>query len=59
MRANHKTIDGLSGTMGVTKKRVREVRANGVCGRGYVMDWMEAITGDPGGGWEVVAKVYT
>ena len=45
MRANRKTIAGLAGQMGITQTRVRQVRAQGVSGRGYVMDWLEAITG--------------
>lgn len=58
MQANRKTIAGLAAQMGVTKSRVRQVRAQGVKGRVFVMDWMEALTGNPQSSWEVVAKVY-
>lgn len=45
MRAHNKTIRGLAQSMGITVKRVREVRATGVQGLGFVCDWYEAITG--------------
>ncbi len=45
MRAHNKTIRGLAESMQITMKRVREVRSNGVEGRGLVCDWYEAITG--------------
>jgi hypothetical protein len=43
MRRNRKTIGGLAAKMGITQKRVRFVRANGIEGAGFVQDWMEAI----------------
>lgn len=46
MRAHGKTIAGLAASMNITQKRVREVRANGVTGYAYVLDWREAITKD-------------
>ena len=33
--------------MQITQVRVREVRRKGVRGPGYVMDWLQAITGNP------------
>lgn len=58
MAANRKTIAGLASQMGITQVRVRQVRAQGVKGAVFVQDWMEAITGNPQAGWEVVASVY-
>lgn len=58
MRANGKTIKGLAESMGITQKRVRQVRAEGVRGEAFVMDWMEALTGNPHAGWAAVAAVY-
>lgn len=43
MRSHGKTIAGLAGAMRVTQKRVRLVRAHGVSGLAYVLDWLEAI----------------
>lgn len=43
MRSHHKTIRGLSLSMGITMKRVRHVLAQGVAGTGFVTDWLEAI----------------
>jgi hypothetical protein len=49
MRRNGKTIRGLSFAMGITQKRIREVRENGLDERNAIRDWVEAITGsDPG-----------
>jgi len=45
MRVNGRTIRGLSASMNVTQKRVREVRARGVVGGVFVRDWLEAICG--------------
>lgn len=45
MRSNRVTIRGLAAKMGVTQKRVREVRAQGVRGYMLVCDWHEGITG--------------
>lgn len=58
MRAHGKTIKQCADYLGVPQARVRYVRAHGVSGVGYVMDWMQAITGNPHAGWETVAKVY-
>jgi hypothetical protein len=58
MRAHHKTISGLAASMGITHARVRQVRAQGVRGRVYVMDWMEAITGNCAAGWADVTRAY-
>lgn len=58
MRANGKTIKGVAEYLGVPQTRVRYVRAHGVNGVAWVMDWMQAITGNPHAGWAEVAKVY-
>lgn len=58
MQRNQKTIAGLAQSMGITKVRVRQVRANGVTGEHFVADWMQAITGDHRASWDVVAAVY-
>ena len=58
MRAQRKTIAGLAAAMGITQRRVRQVRAQGVRGCHFVADWMEAIVGNPHAGWDVVARVY-
>jgi hypothetical protein len=43
------TIRELSKRTGITMKRIREVRAEGLCDRNAARDWIEAITGsDPG-----------
>lgn len=47
MRQHRQTIAGLAKSMQITHVRVREVRRKGVKGPGYVMDWLQAITGDP------------
>lgn len=47
MRQHRQTIAGLAKSMQITQVRVREVRRKGVKGPGYVMDWLQAITGDP------------
>ena len=47
MRQHGQTIAGLAKSMQITQVRVREVRRKGVNGPGYVMDWLQAITGDP------------
>lgn len=39
------TIRDLAKRMNITMKRVRQVRALGVEGQWYVLDWQEAITG--------------
>jgi hypothetical protein len=58
MRRHGKTINGLASSMGLTQARVREVRANGVIGAVYVMDWMEGVVGNPHAGWDEVARAY-
>ena len=58
MRAHAKTIRGLACAMSITQTRVREARRDGVQGVCFVMDWMEAIVGDPFAGWAVVTAVY-
>jgi hypothetical protein len=47
MRQQRQTIARLAKSMQITQVRVREVRRNGVRGPGYVMDWLQAITGNP------------
>ena len=47
MRRYRMTIRRLAAKMAITQTRVREVRANGVQGKAYVQDYMEAITGKP------------
>lgn len=58
MRLHAKTIRGLAIALGVTQKRVRQVRAQGVQGVAYAQDWMQAITGDHKAGWAAVARAY-
>ena len=58
MRAHNKTIKQTAEYLGVPQTRVRHVRANGVKGVAWVMDWMQAITGNPHAGWGVVAAAY-
>ena len=49
MRRHHKTIAGLAFRMGITQKRIRQVRDKGLADANVVRDWMEAIIGeDPG-----------
>ncbi len=48
MRQHKVTIRGLAGRMGITQKRVRYVRSNGIRGIGFVRDWREGITGEAG-----------
>lgn len=43
MRLHQVTIDDLASTMGISKTRVREVREQGVHGKAYVLDWLEAM----------------
>lgn len=43
MRRHRKTILGLAESMNITLKRVRQVRDEGVKGKYFVQDWMEAI----------------
>lgn len=45
MRKNRITIEALALSMNISQVRVRNVRANGVRGEVFVMDWREAITG--------------
>ena len=47
MRQHGQTIADLAKSMQITQVRVREVRRKGVNGPGYVMDWLQAITGNP------------
>ena len=49
MRRHKKTISGLAFTMGITQKRVREVREKGINDRNGVRDWLESLTGDDPG----------
>lgn len=46
MRWHHKTIAELSFRMGITQKRIGEVRHDGLDNPLSVRDWVEAITGD-------------
>ena len=49
MRKNKMTIRDLSAKMGITMKRIRQVRSAGLACPFAVRDWTEAITGaDPG-----------
>jgi hypothetical protein len=49
MRKHKVTIAVLAKGMGITMKRVREVRAQGLADANTVRDWVQAITGkDPG-----------
>jgi hypothetical protein len=58
MRLHGKTIAGLADAMNITQSRVRDVRDRGINGVPFVQDWMQAITGDPHAGWDVVARAY-
>jgi hypothetical protein len=42
MRAGGHTIRSLAAAMNITQTRVRHVRAHGVRGDAFVMDWLEA-----------------
>ncbi len=49
MRRHHVTIRLLKARMGITLKRIRQVRADGIRGHMMVRDWIEGITlVDPG-----------
>lgn len=49
MRKHKKTIRGLSFAMGITQKRIRQVREKGLTDHLAIRDWLQAITGeDPG-----------
>lgn len=49
MRQHHVTFGGLAFKLGVTEKRVRQVRQQGLANLLAVRDWLEAIRGeDPG-----------
>jgi len=41
MRARRLTIRGVAAQWGLTQTRVREVRARGVEGRAFVVDWLQ------------------
>lgn len=58
MRAHKKTIKQIADYLGVPQTRVRYVREHGVTGAAWVMDWMQAITGNPHAGWAEVARAY-
>jgi len=45
MRRHRTTIAELAATMGITRKRIREVRERGLDHPGLVRDWLQAITG--------------
>ena len=47
MSRHRQTIAALAKSMQITQVRVREARHKGVQGAGCVMDWLQAITGDP------------
>jgi hypothetical protein len=54
MRISKVTVSQLSDRMGITQKRIREVRKDGLEHRGAGRDWIQAITGtDPGKLWKV------
>jgi predicted transcriptional regulator len=44
MRKYRMTIRQLAEEMGITRKRVRQVRQEGVKGYAFVWDWLEAIS---------------
>jgi len=44
MRKHRIGIKALAARMGITQKRVRGVRANGIRGVRWCQDWIEAIT---------------
>ena len=49
MRRSHVTIRELAKRIGITMKRIRDVRATGLGDANAIRDWVEAITGkDPG-----------
>jgi hypothetical protein len=49
MRRSGLKIAELSSRMGITMKRIREVRSQGLSDPNTIRDWIEAITGqDPG-----------
>lgn len=48
MRRNGKTIRALSAAMGISMKRIREIRKSGISGLA-AMDWYEAINGELSG----------
>ena len=49
MRKFRRTIRGLSNDIGITMKRIREVRSEGLTDPLPIRDWVEAISGiDPG-----------
>ena len=45
MNQHRMTIAAVADRLGVTKLRVRQVRANGVSGYAFICDWQEAIMG--------------
>lgn len=53
MRRNRVSIVCLSMVLGITQKRIREVRESGLTDRNSARDWIQGITGyDPGNSWE-------
>ena len=49
MRQTKTTIKQLSQRMGITMKRIRQVRSDGLKGRALIRDWVQGISGeDPG-----------
>lgn len=46
MRRHHKTIEELSFRLGISQKRLREVREKGLSDNLAVRDWLEAVTGE-------------
>lgn len=58
MRAHGRTIGAVANAMGISQRRVREVRSAGVQGLPHVMDWAEGITGTPHLSWADVAGLY-
>lgn len=49
MRKHKKTIESLAFRMGITQKRIRKIREQGLADVLAIRDWIEAITGeDPG-----------
>lgn len=63
MRKHKKTISGIAKEWNITQKRVRFVRAHGVTGLYFVMDWTQFTTGcsftrTDAGDWIIVPAIH-